>query len=77
MSTHATTYGAAYVAAYVEEWGALAGVPMTGDLPACVVRVGAMLDAVQLDGMTYWQAQQHGRESAREDYARDDDGGPA
>ena len=74
------TYGAAYVAAYVEEWSALDGRPMIVPPPACVESVGRMLDAVQIDGMTLWQAQEHGREAAQEDYALaflvvcDDDG---
>lgn len=74
MSAPRMTHGDAYVAAYVEEWAALAGAPMVGPPPDCVTRVGRMLDAVQLDGMTYWQAQQHGRESAQDDYARDEGG---
>lgn len=77
MSADRMTHGQAYVAAYVEEWDGLAGVPMIGPPPECVTRVGLMLDALQLDGMTYHQAQQHGREAAREDYARDDEGGTA
>lgn len=76
MSADRMTHGDAYVAAYVAEWAAWTGEPVA-DPPECVASVGRMLDAVQLDGMTYHQAQQHGREAAREDYARDDEGGTA
>lgn len=65
----AMTYGESYVAAYKEKWEAMSGKPLA-EVPPWVLRVGNMLDSVQLEGMTYWQAQMHGRDSAGEDFRR-------